>query len=410
MQLVNDRYEIQGLDVLALTEQFGAPLYVYDAERIVHQYELLAEAYKSVPLRIQYACKALTALPVLRLLKGVGSGLDCVSIHEVRMGLSVGYDPKRIIYTPNGVPFSEIEEAVELGVWINIDNLPYLERFGQKYGGSVPIAVRINPHIQAGGNANIQVGHVGSKFGISILQIDHVHEIVEKYGMRVEGLHMHSGSDILNIESFLEGAEVIFHQALRFTDLSFIDLGSGYKVAYRDGDPRTDVRQLGAELGAAFNAFCELYGRQLELWIEPGKFLVSESGFFLAKVNVVKPTPACVFVGLDTGFNHLIRPMFYDSYHRIENVSNPSGPERVYNVVGYICETDTFAADRPIAEAHEGDILAFRNAGAYGFEMGSQFNSRPRPAQVMIHNGEAKLIRRRETHEDLIATQIDIEL
>lgn len=388
-----------------LAAEYGTPLYVYDADIITKQWNILQKSFAGHPTKFFYACKALSNIHILRHIHSLGTGLDCVSINEVKLGLHAGFQPEQILYTPNSVAFSEFLEAKELGVHINIDNLSILEQFGNRFGGSYPILIRINPHIEAGGNYKISTGHIDSKFGISIHQVRHIERIVKATGLHVQGLHMHTGSEIKDVGVFIQGLEVLLDVATRFPQLEYIDLGSGFKVPYRAGDAETDVERLGKEVTEAFKNYEAEQGRKLEVWFEPGKYLVSESGTFLASVNVVKQTTATVFAGVDSGFNHLIRPMFYDAYHHITNISNPNGPERIYTVVGNICETDTFAWDRVIAEIREGDILAFHNAGAYGFEMSSRFNSRVRPAEVMLKGGEVKLVRRREKFEDLLQGQ-----
>ena len=396
--------------LLKLAEEFGNPLYVYDAEKIEFQYNRLTKAFSKVEkLRINYAMKALSNVSVLKLLNNLGSGLDTVSIQEVQLGLHAGFTPERIIYTPNGVSFEEIEAVAKLGVQINIDNLSVLEHFGTKHP-KVPVCIRINPHVMAGGNSNISVGHIDSKFGISVHQLPHLLRIVENTKMNINGIHMHTGSDILDIDVFIYAAEILFNAAIHFKDLEFLDFGSGFKVPYKKDDIETNVEELGKKLTKRFLAFEKEYGRELTLAFEPGKFLVSEAGYFLAKVNVVKQTTSTVFAGIDSGFNHLIRPMFYGSQHMIENISNPKGKERFYTVVGYICETDTFANNRRISEIHEGDILCFKNAGAYCFSMASNYNSRFKPAEVLWKNGKGHLIREREAFEDILRNQIMIEL
>ncbi len=399
-------------ELLRLAEEFGNPLYVYDAGKIQSQYNRLSNAFSNVKnLRINFAAKSLTNISILKLIKQLGGNLDTVSIQEVQLGIHAGFAPKDIIYTPNGVSLEEIEEVTKLGAQINIDNLSILEQFGAKHPNT-PVCIRLNPHIMAGGNSKISVGHIDSKFGISIHQLPHILRIVENTKMHINGLHMHTGSDILDIGVFLQAAEILFDSAKNFKELSFLDFGSGFKVPYKADDIETNIEELGAELGERFNKFCKEYGKDLTLAFEPGKFLVSESGHFLAKVNVVKQTTSTVFASIDSGFNHLIRPMFYGATHHIENVSNPEGKERFYSVVGYICETDTFASNKKIAEIKEGDILCFRNAGAYCFSMSSNYNSRYKPAEVLWHNGEAKLIRQRETFDDILRNQVavDIEL
>ncbi|WP_127141368.1 diaminopimelate decarboxylase [Flagellimonas marinaquae] len=396
-------------DLLQLTEEFGAPLYVYDADKITSQYKKLTHAFKGVPhLKLNYAAKALSNISILRLLNSLGSGLDTVSIQEVKLGLLAGFKPESIIFTPNGVSLEEIEEAAALGVQVNIDNLSILEQFGSKHP-DIPVCIRINPHVMAGGNSNISVGHIDSKFGISVHQIPHLLRIVELTDMNINGIHMHTGSDILDIDVFLYASEILFETAKNFKDLEFIDFGSGFKVPYKEGDIQTNVDELGKKLTKRFNEFCKEYGRELTLAFEPGKFLVSEAGFFLAKVNVVKQTTSTVFASIDSGFNHLIRPMLYGSTHEISNISNPNGRERYYSVVGYICETDTFGSNRRINEITEGDILCFKNAGAYCFTMANNYNSRYRPAEVLWHKGKGHLIRKRETFDDILANQVDVK-
>jgi len=396
-------------DLLALVEEFESPLYVYDSEKITSQYHRLTNAFKNVnSLRINYAVKALSNLSILKLFKQLGSGLDTVSLQEVQLGLKIGFSPDKIIFTPNGVSLEEIEQVAQLGAQINIDNLSILEQFGTRHP-KVPVCIRINPHVMAGGNSKISVGHIDSKFGISIHQMPHLLRIIENTKMHVNGIHMHTGSDILDIEVFLYASEILFETAKHFKDLEFIDFGSGFKVPYKEGDIETNVEELGQKLTQRFNEFCKEYGRELTLAFEPGKFLVSQAGYFLVKVNVVKQTTSTVFAGVDSGFNHLIRPMFYNAQHRIENISNPKGRERFYSVVGYICETDTFASNRRINEINEGDILCFYNAGAYCFSMSSNYNSRFKPAEVLWHKGKGLLISKRETFEDIIRNQLVVD-
>jgi diaminopimelate decarboxylase len=402
----DEAYVIGGIPITELVNSFDTPLYVYDANIIDRQYAHLKQAFSSCKTRINFACKALNNVKVMRHLHDLGACLDTVSIQEVWLGLKAGFTPEEIIYTPNCVSMEEIDLAVKEGVMINIDNISILEQFGLKYGNTVPICIRINPHVMAGGNINISTGHIDSKFGISIYQMRHVDRVVKNTGLNVIGLHMHTGSDIVDVDIFLRAADILFEQAEHFPDLTFIDFGSGFKVPYKPDDHSTDIEELGEKLTARFKEFCSEYGRELELWFEPGKFLVSQAGTFLVKVNVLKQTTAAMFVGVDSGLNHLIRPMLYNGYHHITNVSNPEGALRLYTVVGYICETDTFGWDRKLNEVREGDILAFNNAGAYGMTMASNYNSRFRPAEVLIKNGKAELIRRRENLDDILRNQI----
>lgn len=401
MKPETDRLQMSLMD---LTKKYGSPLFVYDTAVIKKQYDRLMGAFTDIPVKLHYACKALTNIEVLKYIRSLGAGLDAVSIEEVALGIRAGYNPSDIFFTPNSVGVEELEEAAHKGVSVNIDNLDMLELFAQKFPDK-PVCIRINPHIMAGGNLKISVGHIDSKFGISIHQLPHVLKLVESWNIKVEGIHMHTGSDILDAEVFLNAIEILLNAAKSFKDLKYIDFGSGFKVPYKKGDIETNIEHLGQLISERMKAFYKEYGRTVDVVFEPGKFLVSESGILLSKVNTVKITPSTLFAGMDTGFNHLIRPMFYGSYHHIENISNPSGNPRIYNVVGYLCETDTFAVNRRINEIRVGDVLCFHNAGAYCFSMASNYNSRLKPAEVMIHEGKDYLIRRRESFEDLIKLQ-----
>jgi len=410
MELTKSGYEFGGVLVSELTKNYGTPLYVYDSDVIVNNYHSLKSAFKGVDVHLKYACKALTNINVLKILQKEGAGLDTVSIQEAKIGLKAGFKPKDILYTPNCVSFDEIKEAVELGLVINIDELGTLERFGNEYGDTVACCIRLNPHIMAGGNTHISVGHIDSKFGISIYQVPHIKRIVDNLGIRVNGLHMHTGSDILDAEVFLRGASLLYEAAKSFKDLEFMDFGSGFKVKYKDGDITTDVDDIGRKIVESFQVFCKDYGRDLQLWFEPGKYIVSNAGHLLVDVNVVKQTTSTIFAGVNSGQNHLLRPMMYDAYHQITNVSNPKGEGRIYSIVGYICESDTLGYDRKLSEVRIGDVLAISNAGAYGFSMSSNYNSRYRPAEVLVHKGEAHLIRKRENLDDLLKNQIEVDL
>ena len=409
LEVKNNKTYIGGVLIEDLAAKYGTPLYIYNAEVIEAKYKKLNKAFKQ-KINVKYAMKALSNISILKFLKKLGSGLDTVSIQEVMLGLEAGFEPDQIIYTPNCVSLEEISLAVDKGVIINIDNIPLLEQFGHKYGNTVPVCIRINPHIMAGGNYEISTGHIDSKFGISFHQMRHVQRVIKHTNLNVIGLHMHTGSDILDVGVFLRGSEILFDLAEDFPDLQFIDLGSGFKVSYWHDDNTTNIEELGEQLSQRFAAFCKSYGRDLELFFEPGKYLVSEAGLFVAKANVVKQTTATVFVGLDTGMNHLLRPKLYNAHHEITNISYPQGIERIYSVVGYICESDTLGPDRKLNEVNEGDLIAFHNAGAYGMSMASNYNSRFRPAEVMIYKGKDYLIRKREVMEDITRNMIAVEV
>jgi diaminopimelate decarboxylase len=403
-----NKMKIQDLNIADISKKFGTPLYVYDAEKIVTQVANLNKAFEGADLKIKFATKALTNISVLKLLRKNGVGVDAVSINEARLAILAGFAPEGINFTPSCVDFSEIKEGVDLKLCVNLDNLTMLERFGQTYGSQYPIGIRLNPHIMAGGNLKISTGHVNSKFGISIQQLSQIKDIVTKYNINLQGLHIHTGSEIVETEVFMQMSDIFFGIAKDFVGLKFIDFGGGFKVAYKKNDKVTDLPAIGSRLAEKFKAFEKETGRHLQLWIEPGKYLVSEAGYLVTRTNVVKETPALTFAGVDSGLNHLIRPMMYNAYHEIVNISNPDGPLKTYTVVGNICETDTLGADRELNEVREGDLLVLKNAGAYGYSMASNYNSRFRPAEVLIINGEAKLIRERDTLDDILRGQKDV--
>lgn len=409
MELMDNTYKIQGIDVLDITKKYDTPLYVYDGEKIKSQYERLYNAFNVEDLKLHYACKALSNINILKLMKSLGAGLDAVSISEVKMGLKAGFEPEDIIYTPNCVSVGELEAAVKLGVKMNIDDIEALEYMGMNHP-QIPLCIRINPHLMAGGNENISVGHIDSKFGISIHQLPLILRIAKTLNIKIEGVHMHTGSDILDVEVFNMAADILFQVADNFEDITYIDFGSGFKVKYKSNDYETPIESFGKSFSKKFNDYCKKRGKTIRLMFEPGKFLVSESGHFFVRTNLIKQTTSTIFAGVDSGFNHLLRPMFYEAHHEIVNVSNPNGNERIYTIVGYICETDTFGYNRRLSEVKENDILCFKNAGAYCFMMSSNYNSRKRPAEVLIYNGKDYLIRERESFEDLLRNQVEQEI
>ncbi|MDZ4070505.1 MAG: diaminopimelate decarboxylase [Sediminibacterium sp.] len=390
-----------------IATEFGTPVYVYNANRITEQFQQLKQAFNSDKVSFFYACKALTNVSILKHIKSIGCKVDCSSINEAKLAVHAGFPSGDILYTSNGIAFDEIEEAVTLGININIDSLSNLEKFGKKYGHSYPVGIRLRPNIMAGGNLKISTGHDTSKFGIPIEQLNDIVRIMQQYQIHIAGLHVHTGSEIKDVAVFMKVTDVFFELVPHFPELQFLDLGGGFKVPYQDGEEGTDIQLLAKEILAFEQKIEQTYQRSFQVWFEPGKYLVSEAGYLITSVNVLKETSATIFVGVNSGFNHLIRPMFYEAYHRIRNISNEKGTEKNYTITGNICETDTFAWERPMNEIREGDILVFDNAGAYGFEMASNFNSRYRPAEVMVKDGKPYLIRKREVFEDLLRNLVE---
>jgi len=406
MERRENGFYTEGINIERLAAKYGTPLYVYSADKIRRQYELVKSALGPEKLRIMYACKALTNLSILRYIRKLGAGLDAVSTEELELGLMAGFRGEDIIFTPSMVGPEDYDFAVKKGVKINVGDLEALRYMGEKHAG-YPVCIRLNPHIYAGGHDKISVGHEHSKFGISIHHMEEILRTKNSLSIDVEGLHIHAGSDIESDEQYLRAIEVLFAQAVNFPGLKYVDIGSGFKVPYQGGTRGSDLQMLGEFVRKKRKELEGKLSRELMVFTEPGKILVSECGLFLATVASVKKGPNRTFAGLNTGFNHLMRPMLYDAQHLILNISNPDGPLVEYDVVGYICETDDFAKGRKLPELKPEDLVAFMNAGAYGFNMASNYNSKMRPPEVLIFEGKDYLIRRRENLNDLLSTHVE---
>ena len=397
--------KIQNINVNKIIESCGSPLYIYDADILEQNYRNFIDAFQMENMQLFFACKALGNQEILKTFLKLGSGVDVVSVNEIEMAFQAGFTADKILFTPNMISEEELEYAIAKKVKINIGSINLLEYMGENHP-TYPVGIRINPHIMAGGHKKISTGHIDSKFGISIHQLPLVLRLVESWKMKIIGVHMHNGSDIFDAQVFINGAEVLFEVARNFTkNLEYIDFGSGFKVPYHELDAETDMSELGPAVKERFIAFEKEIGRPLTMFFEPGKFLVSKAGYFYSKINQIKQTTSTVFIGLNTGFNHFPRPMFYDAYHTVENITSTSTKKKVYTIVGHICETDTFGINRVLPASQEGDILCIHNAGAYCYEMSSNYNAHGRPAEVLVKKGKAILIRRRETLDDLLQTQ-----
>ena len=399
------------MDIKILKEaalKFGTPIYLYDLKIIENQFDKLNKELSVLEnYKIHFAAKSLSNISILKFIKNMGAGLDAVSIEEVMIGLKCGFNKDEILYTPNGVSFEEIKQAFKLGVKINLDSIESIKDFVNEFGNQ-SITVRINPGIYAGGNDNVSVGHSESKFGIPEERIDELLDMEKKGKVKITGLHIHTGSDITKNNQFKDGIMKIFSIARDFRNIESIDLGGGIKIPYYKNDTLTNLNDYVKEVSKELKKFELEFNKKLKLIFEPGKFLVSDCGFFITKVNYIKSTKTKDFLQLDSGFNHLLRPTLYGSHHEIINLSNPAGKKKEYDVVGYICEKDTFAEKRKISEASIGDLICFKNAGAYGFNMSSNYNSRLKPAEVCIYNNKILKIREAQSLKDLLIGQIDI--
>lgn len=406
MILEKGQYSIQGLDLSSIVTEHGSPLYIYDADEIERQYKRLSQALQDMPrYKIHYACKSLSNINVLKLIANMGGGIDAVSPFEVKRALEAGFKVKDIVYTPSGDDFGDILKAISLGISVHVDNLDLLKAIADS-SPQAHVGIRFRPNLMAGDNLKVSTSHEDSKFGIPIEQASEVLAISRAGNVFIKGLHVHLGSGIYDMNLFMETAELLFDIGRSVDSLDYLDFGGGLKVAYQEGDKTTDIEAYGRIMSERFNAYCKEKGKSLEYKCEPGKYLSSSAGYFVAKVNWLKKTKGQTFACLNTGFNHLMRPMYYNAYHEIINLSNPNGPVQNYDVVGYVCEEDTFAAGRNLPEVRPGDFLCFKNAGAYCMSMASNYNSRPLPAEVLIKAGQAHLIRSRDTYQDVTRNQI----
>ncbi|MBI2010716.1 MAG: diaminopimelate decarboxylase [Candidatus Colwellbacteria bacterium] len=388
----------------SLVKKYGAPLYVYEARVIKDRYQKLAKNLNHPRLRIHYAVKANSNLEILRYLRKLGAGAETVSLGEVLISLKAGFKPKDIIYTCSNITKEELETLNKRKIRVNLDSLNQIKMWGELAPGT-SISFRVNQGIGAGNHHHFITGGPESKFGIDVRQINKALALAKKYKLTVNGIQQHIGSGILNENKkiFIEAMMALLHTARRFPDLEFIDFGGGIGIPYRPNEKPLDLNRLGRSVVKILKEFEAVYGRKLNFVFEPGRYLIAEAGTLLVTVTDIKINPSKVFIGVNSGFNHLIRPAMYDSYHEIVNLSRQGGKKIKASIVGNICESaDFFAKDRPIPLPKIGDALAILNAGAYGFSMSSNYNLRPRPAEVLIEANRARLIRRREKVETII--------
>ncbi|MBI2144096.1 diaminopimelate decarboxylase [Candidatus Woesearchaeota archaeon] len=409
ISIKSGRLFIGELPASLLAKKFGTPLYVYDEETIRLKVRELSRGISFRPLKVYYAAKANTNLSILKLVREEGGeyiGVDAVSPGEIEAALKAGFKPEQVMFTSTSVTDEEMKFAIDKKVLVNCDSLSQLERYGRLNPGS-KVCIRVNPDVGAGHHDHVITGGPDSKFGIWVGDVPKAFEIASMHSLKFVGIHEHIGSGILETAKFLEAMGVLLKivekNRDRLKDLEFIDFGGGIGVPYRPGQKPIGMKQFGEAVSSTFSSFCSGFGKKLALVIEPGRFIVAESGLLLCTVNTIKQTPKHKFVGVDTGFNHLIRPMAYGSYHPIELAECSGAEEEAVAVCGNICESgDVFTRDesgiagRKLPKIREGDVLAIMVAGAYGFSMSSTYNSRPRPAEVLVNGKEARVIRKRE--------------
>lgn len=390
--------------LLNIAKEYDTPLYVYNGDLVKKRYKELYDFIDWPILKIHYALKANYNPAILGLLKEEGAYLDTVSPGEVELALELGFSKDKILYTANNLTEEEMQEVAGKGVLMNIGSLSRLEKYGKAYPNT-EVCIRFNPDVKAGAFEATQTAGDLTKFGILMKDVDKVKEIVEKYDLTVVGLHEHTGSGIAEKEKVYKSMKNLLKVAKKedFPDLKFIDFGGGFKVPYEPDEKRIDYREFGEKITEIFSEFCEKYGKDLEMRFEPGKYIVAESGYLLITVNTLKNNNGRLIVGTDSGFPQLIRPFLYGAYHHIVNLSNPKGEKKKYDICGNICETgDRFAEQRKIPKIREGDVLAIENAGAYCYAMGGIYNFRPMPSEVLVEDGEDKLVRKQLTNKELV--------
>jgi len=406
-RVVDHHLMVGGLRCADLAERFGTPLYVTDEDVIVQNYRRIRDAFNGhLETRVHYACKANSNLAVLRILEREGASIDAVSAGEVFLCLKAGFQPGRIMFTGTSVRTDELEWLVGKGVEVNLDSTSAIERLAGFYKGRV--ALRMNPEVGAGHHEHVITGVKDSKFGIPQAQAVDAVVRAKKLGLEVVGLHIHIGSGILTKGPFMLAAGKIIEIAQEVEEgagvrLEWIDIGSGFGTPYRPGEGAMDIEAVAGEI-------CSLFKRRLPgktLRIEPGRSIVADSTVLLTRANTVKRTDVKNYVGVDAGFNLLIRPAFYGSYHHVVIADRADAPATVkYDIAGPLCESgDLLARDRELPEVSEGDLLAVLDAGAYGFSMASRYNSRPLCAEVLVKGRRAHVIRERESFEDLLKGQ-----
>lgn len=399
--------ELGGVPAASLAERFGTPLYVYEEARIRAAFDTLARAFAVDDLRIHFAAKANSNPWILRILRQAGAWADVVSPGEILLARRAGFPAERLLYNGNSASDAELRTAVEQGVRINVESRSQLRRLAELAPGSA-ISIRFNIDVGGGHHSHVITGGPESKFGIDWEQAEQA-QAAAAGRLRVAGVHCHIGSGVLQAERFVQAVTNLLTVARRFPDLEQVNFGGGIGIPYRADQPELAVDRLGALLTAEYERFCAEYGGRPALCLEPGRFLVARAGTLLCRVTAVNQARKYLFAGTDSGFNHLIRPAMYGAYHHIEPVAPRTGALRDTVLTGNICESgDVFTRGeegiepRSLPPLQEGDLVAIRDTGAYGFAMASRYNSFPLPAEVLAHAGAARLIRHRDTLEQLL--------
>lgn len=388
--------------LLGVAAKAGTPTYVYDAGIVRNRCRYFRESFSAFPSRLLYAVKANANPSLLRVILEEVEGLEVVSAGEVELARRLGVSSDRILYSPNNITDEEMTFVAVRDVLFNIGELSRLERFGERYPGA-DVSVRLNLWVGAGHHRHVVTGGEHSKFGLPGDRLEVIVETARRHNLRIIGIHQHIGSGFESAAQYLEAIDLLLGAAASFPDLRFVNVGGGIGIPYREDNRPFDLPAVSAGLASRLASYQDRTGRPITCWLEPGRYLVAESGVLLVQATAVKKLGNKTYVGTDSGFNHLLRPTLYGAYHEVFNLSNPDGNLVTYEIAGNVCESgDLFASDRPVQEVHVGDILAILDTGAYGMAMASHYNMRALPAEILIDGDEMIEIRRRETYDELV--------
>ena len=371
-------------------KKLGTPIYLYDAEIIKQKCKELKTNLKYANL--YYACKANTNTEIIKLIYKQGYGIETVSPGEISIARKAGVPVSKITFTCSNIDEEELISVIKQGIRVHLDSLYQVKIFGKHFKNR-EISVRLNLNVGGGHHSHVITGGPDSKFGIDISQIKELKKIAHKYNMHITGLHQHIGSNVLNTQTFLQGIQTMFDTALLFPNLKHLDFGGGLGVQYQPKGKQLDIKNFAKKMEKEVANFTKKYGKKIEISFEPGRYLVAEAGVLLIKVTDIKHNPTKTFIGVNSGFNHLIRPAMYGSYHEIINLSNPKGRKEKVTIAGNICESgDIFTKNTMLAKPKIGDILAIKDAGAYGYVMSSEYNSRSKPKEFLLLRNKIKQI------------------
>jgi diaminopimelate decarboxylase len=402
---IDGRLHLEGVALDTLAERFGTPLYVYSRQALESAYQAYAEAFAETPHLICYAVKANSSLAILNLFARLGAGFDIVSGGELARVLAAGGDPAKVVFSGVGKTADEMRAALKAGILcFNVESaseLHRLDRVAGELGQVAPVSFRVNPDVDAKTHPYISTGLKENKFGVPIADARALYHLAASLpNLKITGIDCHIGSQLIDLSPLVDAADrvlaLVDALAAEGIVLHHIDLGGGVGIRYRDETP-PDLAAYGRVLAQKFA------GRREKLLLEPGRSLVGNAGLLLTRVEYLKPGEDKNFAIVDAAMNDLMRPALYEAYHQTVAVNERNTPSQRYDIVGPICETGDFLGFARDLAIEEGDLLALLSAGAYGMSMASNYNSRPRAAEILVDKNEIYLIRERESHAQLMA-------